>query len=62
MTIYAKKYLAAGAPAIIHHGDYVGRLVDVQPLSDGFVCGIYRFPGGDCCEGPSLKIEAGEAK
>ncbi len=52
----AKKYLKKGAPAEIMHGEYTGRLVDVQPLNDGYVCGIYRFPGGTCCGGPMKKI------
>lgn len=58
MTELAKKYLAKGAPLEIKHGEYIGRLIDVQPLQDGYVTGIYRFPGGDCCpaEAPSLKI------
>lgn len=56
MTEFAKKYLEAGAPLEIAHGKYTGRLIDIQPLDDGLVCGIYRFPGGDCCEGPALKI------
>ena len=54
MTEYAKRYLSAGAPETIMHGEYEGKLVDIQPLVDGFVCGIYRFPGGDCIEGPML--------
>ena len=56
MTENAKKYLTAGAPFEIMHGEYLGRLVDVQILLDGYVCGIYKFPGGECCEGPMLKI------
>lgn len=56
MTENAKKYLTKGAPLEINHGEYTGRLVDIQPLLDGYVCGIYRFPGGTCCEGPMLKI------
>lgn len=58
MTELAKRYLEAGAPLEIMHGEYCGRLVDIQPLVDGLVCGIYRFPGGDCCpsEAPALKI------
>lgn len=56
MTELARKYLEAGAPLEITHDKYKGRLVDVQPLNDGYVCGIYRFPGGDCCGGPRLKI------
>lgn len=56
MTKLAKVYLAAGAPLEIKHGEYTGRLVDIQPLNDGYVCGIYRFPGGECCDGPMLKI------
>ena len=54
MTEYAKRYLAAGAPETIMHGEYEGTLVDIQPLVDGLVCGIYRFPGGDCIGGPTL--------
>jgi hypothetical protein len=54
----ARKYLEAGAPPEIRHGEYVGRLVDVQPLNDGYVTGIYRFPGGECCpaEAPIIKM------
>ena len=54
MTEYAKRYSAAGAPETIMHGEYEGTLVDIQPLVDGLVCGIYRFPGGDCIGGPML--------
>ena len=54
MTEYAKRYAAAGAPETIMHGEYEGTLVDIQPLVDGLVCGIYRFPGGDCIGGPTL--------
>lgn len=54
MTEYAKRYLSAGAPESIMHGEYEGILVDIQPLTDGFVCGIYRFPGGDCIGGPMM--------
>lgn len=54
MTEYLKRYLAAGAPETIMHGEYEGTLVDIQPLVDGLVCGIYRFPGGDCIGGPML--------
>ena len=50
MTEYARRYLSAGAPETIMHGEYEGTLVDIQPLVDGLVCGIYRFPGGDCIE------------
>lgn len=60
MTEYAKNYLEKGVPLIIMHGEYEGHLVDVQPLVDGLVCGIYRFPRGDCCEGPALKILSAE--
>lgn len=58
MNESVKKYLEAGAPLKIMHGEYEGTLVDIQPLVDGLVCGIYRFPGGDCCpsEAPALKI------
>ena len=55
MTEYAKRYLAAGATETIMHGEYKGTLVDIQPLVDGLVCGIYRFPGGDCIGGPTLQ-------
>lgn len=51
MTEYARRYLSAGAPETIMHGEYEGTLVDIQPLVDGLVCGIYRFPGGDCIGG-----------
>ena len=51
-----KEYLQAGAPLKIMHGEYTGRLVDIQPLNDGFVCGIYRFPGGDTIGGPTVKM------
>lgn len=54
MTEYAKRYLSAGAPETIMHGEYEGTLVDIQPLVDGLVCGIYRFPGGDCIGGPTI--------
>lgn len=47
-------YEAAGAPRDIYHGEYKGRLVNIQPLTDGLMCGIYRFPGGDCIGGPTL--------
>ncbi len=56
MTTNAKKYLEKGAPLEVMHGEYKGRLVDVQILNDGYVCGIYRFPGGTCCEGPMIKL------
>ncbi len=56
MTEAAKKYLKAGAPLEIMSGKYKGTLVDVQPLLDGYVCGIYRFPRGDGCGGPMLRI------
>jgi len=57
MTDAAKQYLAKGAPLEIKRGEYIGRLIDVQPLSGGYVTGIYRFKGGDCCpsEAPSIK-------
>ena len=42
MTEYARRYLSAGAPETIMHGEYEGTLVDIQPLVDGLVCGIYR--------------------
>lgn len=51
-----KKYLKNGAPLEIMHGEHKGILVDIQPLCDGYVEGIYRFPGGVCCDGPMLKI------
>ena len=54
MTEYAKRYLSAGAPETIVHGEDKGKLVDIQPLVDGLVCGIYRFPGGDCVGGPAI--------
>jgi len=56
MTENARKYLEAGAPLEINHAEYVGKLVDTVRLNDGYVCGLYRFPGGDCAEGPMLKI------
>ena len=56
MTEFAKRYLEAGAPLEIKHGEYTGRLVDIQPLTDGYVCGIYRLLGGVCIDGPMLKI------
>ncbi len=56
MSEFSKKYLEAGAALNIAHGEYVGRLVDVQPLPDGYVCGVYRFSGGDCAEGSRLKV------
>lgn len=34
-------------PLRIRHGEYVGVLIDVQPLLDGDAAPIYRFPGGD---------------
>ena len=34
--------------------EYEGVLVGVQPLLDGQDIPIYSFPGGDCCEDPSL--------
>lgn len=54
MTEYAKRYLSAGAPETIMSGEYEGVLVDIQPLVDGLVCGIYRFPRGDRVGGPTI--------
>lgn len=34
-------------PRRIRHGEYVGVLIDVQPLLEGRAAPIYRFPGGD---------------
>lgn len=34
-------------PRRIKHGEYVGVLIDVQPLLEGRSAPIYRFPGGD---------------
>lgn len=34
-------------PRHIRHGEYVGVLIDVQPLLEGEAAPIYRFPGGD---------------
>ena len=59
MTSAAKEYAKRGAPTEIMHGEYAGRLVDVQPLQDGFVCGIYHFEGGTCCDGPMINIWEG---
>lgn len=56
MTIAAMEYAKKGAPTEITHDEYKGRLVDVQPLTDGYVCGIYRFPGGECCGGPMIRL------
>ena len=54
MTEYAERYLLAGAPETIMHGKYEGQLIDIQPLVDGRVCGIYRFRSGDCIGGPAF--------
>ena len=53
--LYAEK---SGAPLEIMHGEYKGRLVGVQRLNDGYVCGVYHFPGGTCCpaEAPVIKL------
>ncbi|MCM1296131.1 MAG: hypothetical protein NC311_11370 [Muribaculaceae bacterium] len=51
-----KKYIQAGGEEIIYHGEYAGVLVDLQPLTDGTVCGIYRFKGGECIGSKALKI------
>ena len=56
MTEAVQRYLENGAPLKIMHGEYEGTLVDIQPLNDGYVCGIYRFPRGTSCGGPILKI------
>lgn len=34
-------------PRRIKHGEYVGVLIDIQPLLEGRSAPIYRFPGGD---------------
>ena len=31
------------------NGGYTAYLVDIQPLVGHDYCGIYRYPGGDCC-------------
>ena len=36
-----------GWPLKIHARGYDAYLVDIQPLTDGQVAPIYRFPGGD---------------
>jgi hypothetical protein len=36
-----------GWPLKINARGYVAYLIDVQPLVDGLVTPIYRFPGGD---------------
>ncbi|MEG2679387.1 MAG: hypothetical protein RR949_05550 [Oscillospiraceae bacterium] len=36
-----------GWPLKIHARGYDAYLVDIQPLADGLVAPIYRFPGGD---------------
>ena len=58
MTELAKKYMESGAPETIYHGDYAGHLIDVQPLNNGYVTGVYRFEGGVCCpsEAPAIKL------
>lgn len=39
-------------PRRIRHGDYIGVLSGVQPLLDGEVAPLYRFPGGECMGDP----------
>lgn len=58
MSENMKRYLELGAPQEIKHGEYVARLVGIQQLNDGYVTGIYRFPGGECCpsEAPMVKL------
>lgn len=34
-------------PRRIRHGEYVGVLIDIQPLLEGQAAPIYRFHGGD---------------
>lgn len=34
-------------PLHIRHGEYIGVLIDVQPLLEGCAAPIYRFTGGD---------------
>lgn len=34
-------------PKYVARGEYIGTLIDVQPLFDGEEVPIYRFPGGD---------------
>lgn len=58
MTENAKRYLENGAPLTINHAEYIGRLTEVQPLTDGYVCGIYHFPGGETIGGPRIQIPA----
>lgn len=57
MTKLAEKYLKLGAQETIIQDGYKGRLIDIQLLSDGYVTGIYRFPGGDCCPSEALVVK-----
>ena len=44
-------------PRRIRHGEYIGILSGIQPLSGGEAAPIYRFPGGECV-GVDYKIAA----
>ena len=47
-----RRLLKDGYPWKIKGNDgYTAVLVDVQPLLGHDYCGIYRYPGGDCCHG-----------
>ena len=48
-----------GWPLKIHARGYDAYLVDVQPLTEGRVAPIYRFPGGDSlvCESEMVPAE-----
>lgn len=35
-------------PRHIRHGEYIGVLSGVQPLTAGEAAPLYRFPGGEC--------------
>lgn len=51
MNETVEKMRADGWPLkIIGNDGYPATLVDMQPLFDGDYLGIYRYPGGDCCE------------
>lgn len=47
-----------GWPLKIHTRGYDAYLIDIQPLVDGLVAPIYRFPGGDSIVGDDELIPA----
>lgn len=49
MKVTKKDLVDMGYPKKIKgNGGYIAVLVDVQPLNEGEVAGIYRYPRGEC--------------